>query len=186
MTNFSGLVIALILIIVIIAAIVIGWLVWRHRKIINGNGGNGGNGDNTTFNRAYENLQLVIDQLESLTGDIVTASAVIERSGCTELLLNRYSDRINDLKQSFIDLKTVATVSPEAMSSNGGRNLNKAVNTYTDDMAKARGAFEKSIADDGRTCQGPAFNEVNETYIVARPTVQTLNILSGQITTALA
>ncbi len=174
--------IILIILLIVIAAIVIGWLLWRHHRLINVNQSNA---NNPEFLRAYNNLQLIINQLEVDTGDIVVASINRELEPCDELFINRYPDRIEDLDTGFTDLKMAATVSSDEMSADGGRKLTEAVNTYTLDIANAKNSFDQSVKQGGAKCTGSAFDAVRQTYVKARPNVQILNQLSAEITKSL-
>lgn len=172
--------IVLIIFIIVVVIIILGWLIWRHRQLIDVN-----NIDNSEFLRAYTNLQLVIDQLEADTGDIITASINTELGKCDELFINRYPDRVEDIGTSFTNLKAVSMADPDIIISDRGMKLSEAVNTYTSDIANAQGTFDLSGTQGGPKCSGPAFDAVNQEYIAARPNVRTLNLVSVEITKSL-
>jgi type II secretory pathway pseudopilin PulG len=172
--------IVLIIFIIVVVIIILGWLIWRHRQLIDVN-----NVNNSEFLRAYTNLQLVIDQLEADTGDIITASINTELDKCDELFINRYPDRVEDLDTSFTDLKAVSTADPDIIISDEGMKLSEAVNKYTSDIANAQGTFDLSVTQGGSKCSGPAFDAVNQAYITARPNVRALNLVLVEITKSL-
>lgn len=205
----SAAAIILIIFIIVIVAIIIGWLWWRQHKLINVNESNA---NNPEFLRAYNNLQLIINQVEIDTKDIITAS--INRKleprnlsedpclptgapsyggrsqangldGCDELFINRYPDRVEDIDTSFTNLKMVATVSSDEMASDGGRKLTESVNTYTLDITNGKNSFDQSVKEGGTKCTGPAFEAVRQTYAIARPNVKNLNLISADITKSL-
>ena len=198
MADVNGILITLIVLLIVVAAIVIYWLVCRQHKLMNVIDRNA---NNQAFNRAYTDLQLNIDQLEADLTNIVRASINKQLDSCRELVINRYPDRVEDLTNSFTELKAIATADPDIIISgcslannrgsginsqvpDSGQKLTQAVNTYTQDMANASQTFERSVVQ-GSVCQGPAFDAVSQQYIIARPNIQTLNMISNEITTSL-